>query len=79
MALLAETYAHPVYLGVKGARQILLYLNKILALKVNVEKLEQDIEDIEEELIKKTKDLEDVSKQAALKKLKSKTEVSYIG
>ncbi|MBU1704572.1 MAG: PAC2 family protein, partial [Nanoarchaeota archaeon] len=69
MAVLAETYAHPLYLGVKGSREILKFLNRKFKLDVDVDKLEKEVEDIEAELIKRTKDLEDVSKQTALKKL----------
>jgi uncharacterized protein len=81
MAILSETYAHPLYLGVKGSREILKFFNRKLKLNVDVDKLEKEVEEIESELIKRTKDLEDVSKQTAIKKLSSKvgSDVNYIG
>ncbi|MFH1642115.1 MAG: PAC2 family protein [Nanoarchaeota archaeon] len=81
IALLSETYGHPMYLGVKGAREILKILNDKLGLNLEIDKLEKEIDEVESELIKKTKDLEDVSRKTALNKLKGKFggEVSYIG
>lgn len=80
VSLLAETYGHPMYLGVKGAREILKVLNQKLNLKLDLNKLKRDIEEVEEEIIKKTQNLE-LSRQVLLKKLKSKflKDVSYIG
>ena len=80
IGLLAETYGHPMYLGVKGAREILNVLNSKLKLGLKLEKLQREIEDIESEIIKRTEDLSAVSKNAALKKIKSKFgEANYIG
>ncbi|HLC95910.1 MAG TPA: PAC2 family protein [Candidatus Nanoarchaeia archaeon] len=79
-SFLAETYGHPMYLGVKGAREITKILDDIFGLGVTIDKLEKEIDDIESELLKRTKNLEDVSKQTALHKLKGKIgEQSYIG
>jgi len=81
IALLAETYAHPMYLGVKGSREILNILNSKLKLKINIKKLEKEIDEVETELLKRTKDLDEVTKQTALNKLKGKLgqEQNYIG
>ena len=80
IGLLAETYGHPMYLGVKGAREILNVLNSKLRLGLKLEKLQREIEDIESEIIKRTEDLSAVSKNAALKKIKGKFgEANYIG
>ena len=56
-------------------------LNKKIGLKVNLDELDSEIEEIEKEMVKRTKDLEDVSKQSAIKKLKGKLgeDASYIG
>lgn len=78
VSLLAETYGHPIYLGVKGAREILRILNNELNLNINVDKLEKEIDYIEKQVVKKTEELGSVSKHGALKRLK-KGEVSYIG
>ncbi len=76
VALLAETFGHPMYLGVKGAKEMLAILNKKLSLKINLNKLTQEIEKLERETIKRTKELSAVSKQIGTKK---RTETSYIG
>jgi len=51
-------------------------LNKKLSLKINLNKLTQEIEKLERETIKRTKELSAVSKQIGTKKM---TETSYIG
>jgi uncharacterized protein (TIGR00162 family) len=81
ITLLAETYGHPLYLGVKGAREVLKVLDSRLKWGINLDKLEDEIEDIENEIIKRTKELGDVTKQTAIKKLKGKLggDISYIG
>ena len=81
ITFLAETYGHPLYLGVKGAREILRVLDSNLKWGLNLDKLEEEIEEIENEIIKRTKELGDVTKQTALKKLKGKLggDISYIG
>ena len=78
ISMLAETLGHPMYLGVKGARGILKILNKKLDLKINIRDLDKEINDIEKEMIKRTEELSEVSKQTAMKKGKI-GEVSYIG
>lgn len=81
IAFLAETYGHPIYLGVKGAREVLEIINGSLKLGISIDKLDKEIKEIEEELIKKTEQFSQVSKSLALKKLQKKFggEVDYIG
>ena len=81
ISFLAETYGHPMYLGIKGAREILDILNKKLDLKINTAKLDREIKDIESEVIKKTEQLSEVARTTALKRLKGKLgqEMDYIG
>jgi uncharacterized protein (TIGR00162 family) len=81
IAFLAETFGHPMYLGVKGAREILKVLNKKINLKIDIKNMDKEIKDIENEMIKRTEELSEVSKQTALKKVKGKLskETSYIG
>ncbi len=77
VTLLAETYAHPMYLGVNGAKEILHVLNKKLGINVNILELEKEIKELEEEL---QKDVIDIKKPARLKRIKSKLgDISYIG
>ncbi|MBW2969425.1 PAC2 family protein [Candidatus Woesearchaeota archaeon] len=78
VTLLAETYAHPMYLGVNGAKEILRILNKKIGINVNISELEKEIKELEEE-IQKDHTLS-IKKPARLKKLKRKIgEMSYIG
>jgi proteasome assembly chaperone (PAC2) family protein len=51
IAVLAETYGHPMYLGVKGARELLRVLNKHLKLKLDLKQLDAEIEELEEEML----------------------------
>jgi uncharacterized protein (TIGR00162 family) len=81
IAFLAETYGHPMYLGVKGAREILKILTKKLNLGIDLKDLDKEIKELEKEIVKKTDELSEVSKQAAIKKVKGRfgEETSYIG
>ena len=81
ISLLAETYGHPMYLGIKGAKEILKVLNRKLGLKLDINKLDKEIKDIEGEIMRKTEQLSEVSKQIALKKLQKKLgkDLDYIG
>ena len=81
ISFLAETYGHPMYLGIKGAKEILRVLNKKLNLSINVDKLDKEIKDIESEILKKTEQLSEVTGQIALKKLQKRLgkDVDYIG
>lgn len=76
IALLAETFGHPLYLGVKGAHEILKVLAAKLDLKLNVGRLTKEIEQLEQRTMKRTKDLGAI--QDALKS-GSKKETIYIG
>ena len=81
ISFLAETYGHPMYLGIKGAKEILKVLNKKLGLNIDINKLDKEIKDIESQILKKTEQLNEVTKSIALKKLQKKfgKDVDYIG
>ncbi|MBI2652191.1 PAC2 family protein [Candidatus Woesearchaeota archaeon] len=81
ISFLAETYGHPMYLGINGAKEILKILDKKLGMNIDVSKLDREIKDIENEIMKKTEQLSEVTKQIALKKLQKKfgKDVDYIG
>ena len=81
ISFLAETYGHPMYIGIKGAKEILKVLDKKLNLNIDINKLDKEIKDIESEIMKKTEQLSEVTKQIALKKLQKKLgkDVDYIG
>ena len=61
-ALLAETLAHPMYLGMAGARNILEVLDDYLDLKLSLKNIDKEIKEIEEEVIKKTHELQQAMK-----------------
>lgn len=71
VTILAETFGHPAYLGVKGSKEILKLLNKKLDLKLNLKNLDKEINEIEGEF--KTK------KRPNYKPIKIKEEINYIG
>lgn len=80
ISFLAETYAHPMYLGVKGAREILTILNNKFKLKLKLSELDKEIKSIDKDLLRRTEQLSEISKQTAIKKLGSKIqEIDYIG
>ena len=47
VTLLAETYGHPMYLGLKGARRILSLLDARLDLGLDLKKLDEEIDEME--------------------------------
>ncbi|MBT4538834.1 hypothetical protein HOI26_05655 [Candidatus Woesearchaeota archaeon] len=80
VALLAETFAHPMFLGIKGAKEILRVLERKHKLGVDVKKMTKDIIKVEKELMQKTNDLavELMAHSQAGAKAQKK-DVSYIG
>ena len=78
IAMLAETYGHPMYLGVKGSKEILKVLNRKLNLHLSLEKLESDIKQIENEMLYRTDDLQQMAKMG-VSSIKGKGEANYIG
>ncbi|MBI4140137.1 PAC2 family protein [Candidatus Woesearchaeota archaeon] len=80
VVLLAETFGHPLYLGVKGARALILLLDKKLKLGVKIENLDKEIKELEDETLQRTRDVTQVQETSKLSKLKKiKEEVNYIG
>ncbi len=76
VALLAETIAHPMYLGIKGSKEIIKVLDTKLKLGINIKRLEKDIKDMESDSLIRG-ELEKVSKK--LKNVLPSSETSYIG
>ena len=81
ISLLAETFGHPMYLGIKGAREILKIMNKKLKINIDIKDMDKEIKELESEMLKRTEELTEVKRQTAIKKLKGKLgeEISYIG
>ncbi|MBS3135453.1 PAC2 family protein [Candidatus Woesearchaeota archaeon] len=78
VALLAETYGHPMYLGINGAKEILKYLGKRFGFAINTEKLDKEVKAMEKETMKRTEELSKISKKSAGKRLLGQ-DVNYIG
>ncbi|HLD72736.1 MAG TPA: PAC2 family protein [Candidatus Nanoarchaeia archaeon] len=80
VALLAETFGHPMYLGIKGAKEILKVLDKKFNFRIDLEKMTKEITAVEKELMKRTKEWanEMGAASSAGAKLRQK-EVGYIG
>ncbi|MBW2990356.1 PAC2 family protein [Candidatus Woesearchaeota archaeon] len=49
-SLLAETYGHPMHIGLRGAKEIMKMLEKKYKLGINMAKIEKDIKGFEKEL-----------------------------
>ena len=81
VAILAETYGHPIYVGITSAREIIKVLNNKVGLGIKLEKLDKEIKEMEKEILRRTEELNEVTKLKTLKKLKGKLghETSYIG
>jgi uncharacterized protein len=82
VALLAETFGHPNYLGLKGARNILRVVTDKLDMKVNLKELDQEIEELERELSDGKPKLQKFKKITKLLRKKSNSDkegVDYIG
>ena len=75
IALLAETIGHPMYLGIKGSREVLKVLDKKLDLGIDLNKLDSEIKDLEKEIKFTTEKLAKIQKDFA----KNSRETSYIG
>ncbi|MBS3116063.1 PAC2 family protein [Candidatus Woesearchaeota archaeon] len=79
VSLLAETFGHPLFLGIKGAKELLRVLEAKFSLGININKMSKEIIEVEKELMKKTKEwAEEMTTAHAGAKAKKK-EASYIG
>ncbi len=79
VALLAETFGNPLYLGIKGAKEVLRVLEQKFKLGINLKKMSKDIIEIEEELAKKTKEWAEEMPLSSAGAKARKGEVNYIG
>jgi len=71
ICFLAETYGHPMYLGIKGSKELLKIIQKKLGIKVDIKKIDKEIAELERELLKRS--------QEVVSKKKLAQETSYIG
>jgi len=68
VSLLAETSAHPMHIGIKGAKEIIEILNKKYSIGIDLKDLTKEIDLIEKD-VKRTEQLGEVSKMSSLKKI----------
>ncbi len=73
-ALLAETYGHPVYIGLPGARELLSVLIKRFGFSLSLAELDQEIKSLEKNMPRKPD-----GKQPIVKKYLKYKETNYIG
>ncbi|MEK6858238.1 MAG: PAC2 family protein [Nanoarchaeota archaeon] len=80
ISLLAETFGHPLYLGVNGSRELVKILNFKLELGMNLESLDKEIKKIEADMLARAKEITQLQgKMPQLTGAVKKGETSYIG
>ncbi|TKJ16964.1 hypothetical protein CEE44_00305 [Candidatus Woesearchaeota archaeon B3_Woes] len=82
VSLLAETSAHPIHIGIKGAKEIINIMNKKYSIGIDLKDLNKEIELIEKDDLIRSEQLGELSQKSALKKLGGKISrdpVNYIG
>ncbi|MBR9683901.1 hypothetical protein GOV03_05175 [Candidatus Woesearchaeota archaeon] len=78
VALLSETFGHPMYLGIKGAKELLKVLDDRFDLGIDLKKLSKEIIKLEQEMMKRTKEWSEAGKKGAGAQSRD-NETSYIG
>ncbi|MBN1503234.1 PAC2 family protein [Candidatus Woesearchaeota archaeon] len=78
ICLLAETYGHPMYIGLKEAEKLIKILDKKFSLNLNMKNLQKEIEAVESQF-KDIDALKKVPESKYLKKLRQYKETNYIG
>ena len=79
VSLLAQTFGHPMYLGIKGAKELLKVIDLKFNYGIDLKKMSKEIIEVEKQLMQKTKALtSEVSKSQAGAKAGTR-EVGYIG
>jgi len=79
IALLAETFGHQNYLGLKGAKEIVRVLKERFNFDVNLSKLDDQMLDLEKELITKTKKISQIQKTTKKPEEIKHKDTDYIG
>ena len=79
VSLLAETFSHPMYLGIRGAREVVSVLNDKLSLGLNIRELDAEISEMESEAADRAKAIDFPKALRGMRKPGSGEDVSYIG
>lgn len=80
VALLGETFGHPMYIGLKEARKIIELLDKQFSLQVDYKEIDEEIELVQEDMLDEH-DIEskDPQKSKRVAKLMKYKDLNYIG
>lgn len=80
VVVLAETFGHPMFLGIASAREILLALGQKFGITLRLDSLTREMKQMEEEMSVNRKEMAELQ-QGAISKLSGKMnkEQSYIG
>ena len=68
VSLLAQTFAHPAYLGIKGSREALKSISARLGIRPDIKRLDKEIAELEGEMRAKAKQLADLKHSMKPKK-----------
>ncbi|MBI2144841.1 PAC2 family protein [Candidatus Woesearchaeota archaeon] len=80
VSFLAETFSHPMYLGIRGAREVVSILNDKLALGINIKELDAEIREMEQEAADRLAGPAELPKALrGIKKTMPGEDVNYIG
>jgi uncharacterized protein len=78
ISLLAETYGHPMYMGVRGAKEVVKVLSSKLGFGLDTKKLDKDIKELEEGIEEEDFPTEMPGKKKMVPAYRGR-EVNYIG
>lgn len=67
IAILGETLAHPMFVGIKTSKVMLSYISKVVGFRISLKELDSEIEHLEKEL-KAVGELEEIQKTSHEKK-----------
>lgn len=80
IALLAETFGHPMYLGIKGAKELIRVVEEKFSYGLSMKRLSKEIIEVEKEIMQKTKEwASERAKHTQAGAQARNKEVSYIG
>ena len=79
LSILAETFGHPAYVGIKSARAILKILNEKFKLKLNFKVLDEEVTEIEKEMKTKISQIGKLAKKASQRGEEKPAKMNYIG
>lgn len=75
LIVLAQTFGHPNYLGIKGAREIISFLAEEFKLNVNMKELDKEISLMDKEVRLRTGEMKKIPKEP----IPTQVDTNYIG